>query len=104
MLFCCKISLLCDLRCFVVNTDLLRFTRFGVEQIWAKNFVCGEKRTNIRYGLSKNIAHVWSILTFYFRAKIHLLRGEGWEGGGGAKNLLQILPTYSHPTIDYNSY
>ena len=32
-------------------------------------------------GLSKNIAHVWSIVSFYFRARINLLRGGG-EGGG----------------------
>ena len=49
-LFCCKISLLCDLRCFVAKSVLSLFTRFGVEKNWAKNFVCGEKRTNIRYG------------------------------------------------------
>ena len=49
MLFYCKISLLCDLRCFVAKSVLSRFTRFGVEKNWAKNFVCGEKRTNIRY-------------------------------------------------------
>ena len=49
MLFCCKISLLCDLRCFVAKSVLSLFTRFGVEKNWAKNFVCGEKRTNIRY-------------------------------------------------------
>ena len=30
-------------------------------------------------GLSKNIAYVWSIVSFYFRAEIQLLRG----GGGG---------------------
>ena len=50
MLFYCKISLLCDLRCFVAKSVLSRFTRFGVEKNWANNFVCGEKRTNIRYG------------------------------------------------------
>ena len=49
MLFYCKISLLCDLRCFVAKSVLSRFTRFGVEKNWANNFVCGEKRTNIRY-------------------------------------------------------
>ena len=49
MLFYCKISLLCDSRCFVAKSVLSRFTRFGVEKNWAKNFVCGEKRTNIRY-------------------------------------------------------
>ena len=50
MLFCCKSSPLCDLRCFVAKSVLSRFTRFGVEKNWANNFVCGEKRTNIRYG------------------------------------------------------
>ena len=49
MLFCGKISLLCNLRCFVAKSVLSLFTRFGVEKNWAKNFVCGEKRTNIRY-------------------------------------------------------
>ena len=53
MLFYCKISLLCDLRCFVAKSVLSRFTRFGVEKNWANNFVCGEKRTNIRYALNK---------------------------------------------------
>ena len=43
MLFCCKIFLLCDLRCFVAKSVLSRFTRFGVEKIWDKNFVCGKK-------------------------------------------------------------
>ena len=50
MLFYCKISLLCDLRCFVAKSVLSRFTHFGVEKNWAKNFVCGEKRTNMRNG------------------------------------------------------
>ena len=50
MMFCCKISLLCNLRCFVATSVLSRFTHFGVEKIWAKKFVCGEKRKNIRYG------------------------------------------------------
>ena len=36
MLFYCKISLLCDLRCFVAKTVLSRFTRFGVEKIGPK--------------------------------------------------------------------
>ena len=49
MLFCCKISLSCDLRCFVAKSVLSRFTLFGMEKKWAKDFVCGEKRTNIRY-------------------------------------------------------
>ena len=56
MLFYCKISLLCDLRCFVAKSVLSRFTRFGVEKNWANNFVCGEKRTNIRYAKAKEIA------------------------------------------------
>ena len=50
MLFCCKISLLSDLRYLVAKSVLSRFMHFGVEKIWAKNLVCGEKRTNIRYG------------------------------------------------------
>ena len=49
MLFYCKIALLCDLLCFVAKSVLSRFTRFGVEKNWANNFVCGKKRTNIRY-------------------------------------------------------
>ena len=55
MLFYCKISLLCDLRCFVAKSVLSRFTRFGVEKNWANNFVCGEKRTNIRYDLDISV-------------------------------------------------
>ena len=43
-------SCLCDLRCFVAKSVLSLFTRFCVEKNWAKIFVCGEKRTNIRYG------------------------------------------------------
>ena len=49
MLFCCKIFLLCDLRCFVAKSVLSWFTRFGVEKNRAKNCDCGEKRTNMRY-------------------------------------------------------
>ena len=49
LLFCCKISLFYDLRCFVAKSVLSRFTRFGVEKNLVKNFACGEKRTNIRY-------------------------------------------------------
>ena len=56
MLFCCKISLLCNLRCFVAKSVLSLFTRFGVEKNWGKNFVCGEKRTNIRYGTNCQLA------------------------------------------------
>ena len=36
MPFCCKTSLLCDLRCFVVKSVLSRFTRPGVEKIVPK--------------------------------------------------------------------
>ena len=32
MLFCCKIFLLCDLRCFFAKSVLSWFTRFGVEK------------------------------------------------------------------------
>ena len=49
VLFCCKISLLSALRYLVAKSVLSRFTHFGVEKIWAKNVVCGKKRTNIRY-------------------------------------------------------
>ena len=38
-------------------------------------------------GLSKNIAYVWSIVSFYFRAEIQLLRG-----GGGANTLSKFCP------------
>ena len=53
LLFCCKISLFYDLRCFVAKSVLSRFTRFGVEKNLVKNFACGEKRTNIRYAFRK---------------------------------------------------
>ena len=36
MPFCCKISFLCDLRCFVAKSVLSLFTRFGVEKIEPK--------------------------------------------------------------------
>ena len=49
MQFCCKISLLCNLRCFVAKSVMSRFTRFGMEKNWAKNYACGEKMTNMRY-------------------------------------------------------
>ena len=49
MLFYCKISLLCDLRCFVAKSVLSRFTRIYVEKNWTKKFVCGGKMTNTRY-------------------------------------------------------
>ena len=55
MLFCCKTSLLCDLRCFVVKSVLSQFSRFDVEKNWTKNFACGEKRTNIRYANNVNV-------------------------------------------------
>ena len=68
MLFYCKISLLCNLRCFVAKSVLSRFTRFGVEKNWANNFVCGEKRTNIRYDFTCPIMlrrqRMWSHSTF----------------------------------------
>ena len=46
---CWKILFFGDLRCFV-EIFLPWFTRFCVEKNWAKNCVCGEKRTNMMYG------------------------------------------------------
>ena len=43
-------TLFCREICFVAKSVLLTFTCFGVEKNWAQNVVCGEKRTNIRYG------------------------------------------------------
>ena len=49
---CCKI-------CFVTNyavfakSVLARFMRFCVEKNWAKNWIGGEKMTNMRYGNNK---------------------------------------------------
>ena len=67
MLFCCKISLLCNLRCFVTKSVLSRFMRFGVEKNWAKNFVCGEKSTNMRYilGELQNVKDISEIAKFH---------------------------------------
>ena len=57
MAFCCilncfvsKFVFFGNLRCFVAKLFFLRFTRFCVEKILAKNSVRGEKMTNMRYG------------------------------------------------------
>ena len=47
MLFCFKIIF--NFRCFVAKYVLLQFTRYCVEKNLAKNYACGEKRTNIMY-------------------------------------------------------
>ena len=53
---CCKI-------CFVMNYAVFaksvfaRFTRFCVEKNWAKNWVGGEKMTNIRYVSNHHFTH-----------------------------------------------
>ena len=46
MLFCCQISLLCDLRCFVAKSVLSRFC------------ACGEKRRNMRDVLV--VQYIWA--------------------------------------------
>ena len=43
-----------DLRFFVAKSVLSQFTRIDVEKNWANNFVCGEKRTNMRYAINLN--------------------------------------------------
>ena len=48
-LFCCKICVFWRFTLFCRKIGLLRFTRFCVEKILAKNSVRGEKMTNIRY-------------------------------------------------------
>ena len=48
-LFCCKICVFLRFTLFCRKIGLLRFTRFCVEKILAKNSVRGEKMTNIRY-------------------------------------------------------
>ena len=49
-LFCCKICVFLRFTLFCRKIGLLRFTRFCVEKILAKNSVRGEKMTNMRYG------------------------------------------------------
>ena len=51
-LFCCKICVFLRFTLFCRKIGLLRFTRFCVEKILAKNSVRGEKMTNIRYGVA----------------------------------------------------
>ena len=43
-----------DLRAFVAKIVLSRFTHFCVEKNWTQNYICGEKMTNIRYGVDGN--------------------------------------------------
>ena len=40
-----------DIRRFVAKSFLSRFTHFCVEKNWTKDYVCGQKVTNIRYAL-----------------------------------------------------
>ena len=42
----------CHLRCFVAESIWSQFTRFCVEKNLTQIFVCGEKRTNMRYVLT----------------------------------------------------
>ena len=66
---CTIYGILLHLHCFVAKfvffwrftlfcrkIGLLRFTRFCVEKILAKNSACGEKMTNIRYGCGLNLS------------------------------------------------
>ena len=55
ILFCCKISLLCDLRCFVAKSVLSRFTRFGVEKNWAKKFYLWRKKDKYEVCICKTV-------------------------------------------------
>ena len=48
-LFCCKICVFLRFTLFCRKIGLLRFTRFCVEKILAKNSARGEKMTNIMY-------------------------------------------------------
>ena len=48
-LFCCKICVFWRFTLFCRKIVFLQFTRFCVEKILAKNSVCGEKMTNVRY-------------------------------------------------------
>ena len=49
-LFCCKICVFLRFTLFCRKIGLLRFMRFCVEKILAKNIVRREKMTNMRYG------------------------------------------------------
>ena len=49
MLFFCAKILFCNLRCFVVKSVLLQFTRLCVEKNSATNCACGENMTIMRY-------------------------------------------------------
>ena len=55
-LFCCKICVFLRFTLFCRKIGLLRFTRFCVEKILAKNSVRGEKMTNIRYVMMSLVA------------------------------------------------
>ena len=48
ILFCCKIFLLCDLRCFVAKSVLSWFTRFAWRKL-SQKLCLWRKTTNMRY-------------------------------------------------------
>ena len=52
MLFCCKISLLCDLRCFIEFYFVAIYALWRGEKL-SQNCACGEKMTNMRYVLGQ---------------------------------------------------
>ena len=62
-LFCCKICVFLRFTLFCRKIGLLRFTRFCVEKILAKNSVRGEKMTNIRYDMRYNTGAKHSVQT-----------------------------------------
>ena len=47
----------CDLRRFVAKSVFLQLTHFCVEKNLTKDCVCGEKLTNIRYGLFTQLTY-----------------------------------------------
>ena len=58
-LFCCKICVFLRFTLFCRKIGLLRFTRFCVEKIIAKNSVRGDKMTNMRSAIFRKFQIVW---------------------------------------------
>ena len=66
MLFCCKIFLLCDLRCFVAKSVLSWFTHFGVEKNLCQKLCMWRKKD--KYEVCKRVwcfstSKGWSFLS-----------------------------------------
>ena len=64
---------------FCRKIGLLQFTRFCVEKILAKNSACGEKMTNIRYGVNVKTSFQWKVLCKFWDLFYWIYGGNIWE-------------------------